>query len=220
MSTELGKVSLAEVIRRAVEARVAELRVALPGTIQKFDKATQLAEVRPDLRELRFDEEDGEIVDSLPVISDVPCIFPGGAGFSATWPVKKGDPCLLVFTDRSLDKWLEDGGEVDPVDVRRHHLSDAVAILGVRAKPDAIPDFDGDHMTLGKDGEGSQFVALANLVKARLDSIQSTFDSHTHAAGLLVSAKPGDPVTGTTAVPSSTIGSLADVASATVKIKG
>lgn len=220
MTQRLGKVSLAEVIRRAIEARLAEVRVSMPGTIESFDTATQLASVRPDLKELRFDENDAEVVEPLPVISDVPVQFPRAGGFSLTVPVQKGDSCLLVFSDRSLDKWLDSGGQVDPVDARRHHLSDAVAIVGVSSKANPIPSFDNDHATLGKDGESSQFVALANLVKARLDTIQSTFDAHTHLAGALVSAKPGDPVTGSTATPASTIGSLADVASTTVKIKG
>ena len=206
----LGKVTLAEVIRRAVEARLAELRVSLPGTIDAFDPKTQLASVRPDLKDLRYDEEDNEVVEALPVIVDVPVQFPRAGGFSLTVPVKKGDPCLLVFSDRSLDKWLDSGGQVDPVDVRRHHLSDAVAILGVSSKATPIPDFDGAHATIGKDGESADFAALASKVDDAISTIVQAFNSHTHAVSGAV-ANPTTP--GITPAPSS-------VASATLKVKG
>lgn len=75
-----------------------------------------------------------------------------------------------------------------------------------------------DVTTLLKLGASADnYVALANLVKARLDTIQSTFDAHTHifqqATGTGVSGST--PVS--TAAPSSSIGSLAAVAASKVK---
>lgn len=214
MPQRLGKVTLAEVLRRAVEARLAEVRVSMPGTIQKFDPATQLAEVRPDLKELRFDEDDTEVVEALGVLSDVPCHFPGGGGFSITWPVQAGDPCLLIFSDRALDKWIDNGGQVDPGDLRRHHLSDAVAILGVRAKPGALEAFDGAHITLGKDGSPADFVALAAKVDQALADLAQAFSEWVPApndGGAALKAKLST-LAGT--------GWPASVASTTVKVKG
>jgi hypothetical protein len=218
----LGKVTLAELIRRAIEARLAEVRVAIPGTIQKFDAATQLAEVRPDLQELRFDESDAELSESLPVVSDVPVQFPGAGGFVITFPVQPGDPCLLVFSDRSLDKWIENGGEVDPVDLRRHHLSDAVALLGVRSKPQALSSFNADCLSLGKDGEAEDFVALAQKVHDEIDALRgklADFWMHQHTgtvSGAVCTTTATTPPT-IPAFPPAPVGS---VASATVKVKG
>lgn len=47
-------------------------------------------------------------------------------------PVAVGDTGLLIFSDRSLDVWLATGGIVDPGDDRRHALSDAVFVPGLR----------------------------------------------------------------------------------------
>lgn len=233
MTQRLGKVSLAEVIRRAIEARLAEVRVSMPGTIESFDTATQLASVRPDLKELRFGEDDSEIVEPLGVISDVPVQFPRAGGFSLTVPVQKGDPCLLVFSDRSLDKWLDSGGQVDPVDERRHHLSDAVAILGVSSKATAIPSFDNAHATLGKDGESADFAALAQKVVDAIQGLTDAFLGHGHnvttagsaTAQTGVTGKPQSNALAAPPVPPVTLTTpstytVPSVASTTVKIKG
>lgn len=59
----------------------------------------------------------------------------------------------------------------------------------------------------------AQFVALANLVKARLDAIQATFDAHVHTTTATVGTGP----VGTISAPTSTIGALASVAATKVK---
>jgi hypothetical protein len=96
--------------------------------------------------------------------------------------VSPGDPCLLIFSDRSLDSWLDRGGEVDPIDLRRHHLSDAVAILGVRAKPQALPAVDQTVMVLGASAGTADFVALAAKVETALSILQVALDTHVHAS--------------------------------------
>lgn len=48
-----------------------------------------------------------------------------------TFPVKKGDTVMIVMADRSLDRWLSQGGEVTPDDRRQHDLSDAIAVPGL-----------------------------------------------------------------------------------------
>ena len=43
-------------------------------------------------------------------------------------PIKSGDYVMLVFGERSIDKVLLSGSEVDPDDLRKHSLNDAIAI--------------------------------------------------------------------------------------------
>lgn len=211
------KLRLGELFSLQRERLTAAIRVALPAEVVSFDPVTQLATVRPLLKELDTDETGAEQVRSLPVVPDVPVQFPAGGGFSLTFPVQAGDPCLLVFADRSLDKWLDNGAEVDPVDVRRHNLSDAVALLGVRAKPQALPAFNVSAITIGKDGEAADFAALAAKVDARFDHLEAALNAHVHTSfGTTATPVPGvfpvEDVTGS--------GAVGSVASATVKIKG
>lgn len=145
--------TLADVLRKAVDSGAARLRVSLPGRILSFDAATQTARVQPLLKESYLDEAEERQVEGLPAIEDVPVQFMGGGDYVLTVPVVVGDPCWLVFSDRALDVWQSSGAEVDPVDERRHHLSDAVAILGVRSSAKAIASFDTSGVRMGRVGD-------------------------------------------------------------------
>lgn len=144
--------SLFDVITRGIDSRMVSLRVGLPGRIESFDVTTQLANVKPLLKETYELDTGASQVASLPVIVNVPVFSPGGGQFSLTMPVQAGDSCWVMFSDRSLDAWNENGGEQDPVDPRRHDLSDAVCIVGLRPKASALSEYDAAAVQLGKVG--------------------------------------------------------------------
>lgn len=79
---------------------------------------------------------------------------------------------------------------------------------------DVVLQIDADGMVhIG--GAAGDFLALAGLVKTRLDTIQAAFDAHTHVvSGTSVS---GGAVTGAAAAPTATIGPLASVAATKAK---
>ena len=107
---------------------------ALPGIVESFDSAAQTATVRPALKRRN---RKGEAV-SLPLLRDVPVFFPGGRTSGITWPVARGDECLLVFADSAIDGWFESGEAEAPASERRHDLSDAFAFVGFRSRPNAL----------------------------------------------------------------------------------
>lgn len=124
--------TLAEAIRRALEARASEICTAIPARVESYDAATQRASVQPLIRRAFEDETGARQAERLPIISDVPVVFPGAGAYAITFPVAKGDTVLLVFSQASIDKWLTSGKDVDPGDDRRHSLNDAIAIPGLR----------------------------------------------------------------------------------------
>jgi hypothetical protein len=77
--------------------------------------------------------------------------FPGSGGYRITFPVAVGDTGLIVFSEASLDKWLVSGGTVDPADDRRHDLTDAVFLPGLRDFGHALASAPTDRATFGKD---------------------------------------------------------------------
>lgn len=123
--------SFAEVLRIANEAHTKELRVAIPARVENYDAATQKVDAQPLILEGYRDENGDRQTERLPVVCDVPVVFPGSGPYRITFPVAAGDTVLLVFASSSIDKWLAVGGEVDPEDDRRHHISDAIAIPGL-----------------------------------------------------------------------------------------
>ena len=81
---------LAEVIRRAIEARLLELHVALPVKVTRYDASKQLVDVKPLVRRAFADEAGARQVESFPVIPSVPVLFPGAGGFQLTFPISDG----------------------------------------------------------------------------------------------------------------------------------
>jgi hypothetical protein len=96
---------------------------------------------------------------SLPVLTDVPVVFPRGGGCTLTFPVAAGDECLIVFASRSIDAWSQSGGVQKPVDARRHDLSDAFVILGPQSQAHKISGISTSKTQL-RSNDGSTFVEL------------------------------------------------------------
>lgn len=144
--------TLAEVVLAALHDRESEMRIGMPGKITDYDPSTQLASVKPLLKIPYIDADGDRKLLSLPIATNVPVLFQGGNGFRVLFEPVAGDTVWLMFADRSLERWLDNGLEVDPGEERMHHLSDAVAIPGLHAKANAWTGSDPDAMTIGEDG--------------------------------------------------------------------
>jgi len=133
--------TLDEVIERAILAVLCERAQTMPAQVLAYDRLTQRAQVQPALKIARGDlDGDGEIdYDALPVLVEVPVLWPRGGGYALHLPLEPGDTVLLVVTARSLEEWLERGGvDVEPQDLRVLALQDAVAIPGLYPAPEAL----------------------------------------------------------------------------------
>lgn len=141
-----------DVVDKALTARLRNTHVALPARIEGYDAATQKARVLPLVKGWKRAPDGTRSAVQLPVISAVPVVFPGAGGFRLTFPVEVGDSVLLVFSDYSLDRWLKEGGAVDPIDERTHNLSDAICIPGLRDFGHPLTSAPTDGASLGADG--------------------------------------------------------------------
>jgi hypothetical protein len=118
---------LSEVIESALSGFSASLHTALPGRIEFYDSTKKKVNVQP-LVKVKL----GTVYKELPVIPDVPVIFAGTTRCVIQYELKRGDGCLLVFSESSLDGWLNTiGNSAEPEDLRRHSLSDAICIPGL-----------------------------------------------------------------------------------------
>jgi phage baseplate assembly protein gpV len=147
----------AEVINDLMRKISGGIRVAMPASIESYDFKTQKADIKIDMQELY---QNGTSLD-YPVLSGVPIIFPRCGGASITMPISRGDTCLVMFLDRDSTAWLLGGKNVKPKSMRSHHLSDAVAIMGLcpftnkspaKNNTDMLISFDGSFITLKPKG--------------------------------------------------------------------
>lgn len=127
---ELIETAIAEII----EDRLKEVHTCMPGIVVSFDRTTQTAEVQPCLKRKHFDNDPEE----LPIITDVPVVFPGTGGLWLVGDVKVDSYVLLFFAERAIDNWQSKGGIVDPARYRLHDKSDAFALAGIWPDPNQL----------------------------------------------------------------------------------
>jgi len=208
-----------EVLRQAFDYFLGDTHTALPAKITEYYPDEQKVDVKPLLKRRVVCQDGSEILEELPIIPDVPVAFPRSQSFFLTLPLAVDDFVLLVFVERSLDKWLSGTGEdTDPDEFRMHDLSDAIAIPGLYPYKLALSDAHTKNMVLGKDGgiqihlkpggeihlgseNAADFIALAQKVFDEIDSLKTTVNnfitvhntpgSHTTTATIGASPTPG-----------------------------
>jgi hypothetical protein len=145
------------------------------GEIQSYDKTTASAQVKIKIKEWT-DKDANESID-YPLIDDVPIMILQGGGTWVEFPIAKGDPCLLFFNDRDIDNWWTSGNETTPNSLRKHSLSDCIALVGVNPKSSALNLsggfrlFGGPHkMDFSNDNQG-----MASLIGSLFSNIDDLF---------------------------------------------
>lgn len=188
--------TLASVLSETMRAWLADLHTCMPCRVEKYDARRRCVSVKPIIPQavVTTESEDREVA-SLPVICEVPVVFPGSGPFSIDWPVARGDIGIVLFSEVSLDRWLQHGRESDPGDDRRFNLSDGMFIPGLRPFNERFDDdAPAGTMVLRTASEihagGDQALAL----KSDVDELRTKLLAHTHAG-----VTTGGGTSGTTA---------------------
>jgi len=137
-----------EGMRLAIEAAQARLWTALPGLVQSVDLAKQTVSVQPAIRGA-ITHADGSVrFVAMPMLVDVPIMWPRAGGFALTLPVAVGDDVLVVFASRCIDAWWQNGGQGAPIESRMHDLSDGFAIFAPTSQPKTLANVQADGIEL------------------------------------------------------------------------
>jgi hypothetical protein len=235
-----------------------ELRthVAYPGRVQSYDAATQTADIVPLIRQQVPQPDGSYVMEELPVIPSVPVLWPRVGRWFMAMALQPEDTVQLLVNTSAIGHWRTGTGDVtDPGDLRRQHISHAVAIPGLFTRGRALSraprgtggqgeilstddalvigsDSDGPRITMRPNGSltiacgstvvaqldadgtwhfggaAGDFVALASLVSARLESMRSYINAHTHP----VASAPG-----TSGVPTAPLSAQDSVAATKVR---
>lgn len=133
-------------------------RVAMPGIIQSFNATEQTVTVQCAIRE-KINMDGNLSWQDIPLLLDVPIIFPRAGNYILTMPIQAGDECLVVFGDSCMDAWWQSGGVQNQIDCRRHDLSDGYAIVGLYSQPRRISNYSTSTAQL-RNLAGSAYVEL------------------------------------------------------------
>ena len=149
-----------EMLRLAMEGHQGSVWTALPGYVNKVDLTKMTCEVQPTIQAVVVDPSGNAKPISLPLLLDVPIVFPSAGGFTLTLPIAVGDEVLVVFSSRCIDAWWQLGGIQQAMEARMHDLSDGFAIPGPKSQPKKISGISSTGAQLRNDA-GTTYVEIA-----------------------------------------------------------
>ncbi len=117
--------TLAQVTKKLIRNALLSCRVCVPCVITEV-LGNQKVQVQPLIQALYV----GGVNQTLPVLNNVPVGMPRGNDWFVKFPIAPGDIGYCLFSDRSLDIYLNSPGNVPvaPNDARIHDLADPIFI--------------------------------------------------------------------------------------------
>jgi len=161
--------TLADTMRELSDNVGGIVRVAMPGIIKSWDKATQTASVQLAIREKIIKEGAEKDID-IPLLVDVPVIMPRSGGYMLAFAPQAGDEVLVIFADLCIDAWWQSGGVQNQDEVRRHEFSDGFAVFGTwnqKRKP-SLPD---SGVRLQTDSGGTYVSVTSGHIELHASSV-------------------------------------------------
>lgn len=156
-----------ESLRLALESNQAQIWTALPGIVSGVDLAKQTVSVQPSVQGSVSDSQGNVTNVNLPVLVDVPIVWPRAGGFALTFPIKAGDEVLVVFSSRCIDAWWQSGGVGVAAEARMHDLSDGFAVLAPTSQSKKLNNVSSSNVQL-RDEAGTTYVEIAPGGKIKL----------------------------------------------------
>jgi hypothetical protein len=164
---------LAELIRRALDDRIADVHTSAPGTVVKFDSAAYTVDVQLGNRRQATAWDGSVAFEDPPIIPGIPVACFGTTRAYLKSDLAPGDKVWLIFAESSPAEFLDGQAVAEPADCARHSMSGALAI------PFVLPTKLGmTPVVLG--GAGADFVALSTKVDLALAAIVTWAGTHTH----------------------------------------
>lgn len=188
----------AEVFRAAFDARLGAVHVAGFGKVTSYNAADKTADVRVGWkRAVPTDEEGTFVTEVIPDLPAVPVIHFGGGSGHLRIPLSAGDTVLIVVCDTDQATWLRTGEVSDPGDLRRFHLSHAVAIPWAKAVGPSALDL---KVASAEVGGTTDAAALASAVDTILAAIAACTPSGTETGLAAIKAALASLTTSASAV--------------------
>ena len=142
--------TLSDFIDARIKLAMASMNCVSIGTIQEFDEVLQQATVSLNYKRIIKDGamaanniDTVDVIKEYPLLMKCPAIVLGGGVAHLTFPIAKGDPCVVFFADRDMDTWIETGVVDSPPNSERvHSLSDAIALVGINTNSNPLAAFN------------------------------------------------------------------------------
>ena len=144
-----------------------KLNTAIPAIVDEFDVATQRVSATPATK-AKYIDPDGNIkyID-YPKITNIPLAITKCPGLKITCPVKVGQNCTLIFSQRSIDNFLLEGKILPPAEgpdpttstLRCMDMTDAMCFPGIITNKEAIPNYNNSAIEI-RSSDGSTKISV------------------------------------------------------------
>ncbi|QNT79184.1 Gp138 family membrane-puncturing spike protein [Entomobacter blattae] len=170
-----------EAIHSWLDGLKSGLWTAVPAIVTHYDAQKNTVAVSPGVSGYTVDELGNRTHQALPDLPECPVVFPRDGGFVITFPIQKGDECLVVFSTRSIDEFWQTGKAQAHHDHRTHDLSDGMAIFGLASLAHPVKGVSGSGMQL-KAEDGSAIITLEKG-KVSIKAAHVKIEGETHIRG-------------------------------------
>ncbi len=170
------------------------------GTIQSFNPANQTASATINYQKTNYERSTSGVYEPVltnyPLAIDCPIICLGGGPGSLTFPISKGDECLVLFNDRELSNWFQGAGGGSVATARLHSFADGIIIVGIRSLANVLTNYPSDRVAIkygtttiaatatqvqianAADGNlGASMTVFLNALKAFMIACESSSDT-------------------------------------------
>lgn len=200
-----------QAMRLVLDGRQSTMWTAMPCIVESVDLEAMTIKAQPSIQGIIEDESGKTQNVNLPLLADVPIVFPSAGGFIITFPIEAGDEVLVVFASRCIDSWWQSGGIGRPMEARMHDLSDGFAIPGPRSQPKVVENVSPTAVQIRNDA-GTSYIEIEADGKIKMKSTEVTIEGNLKVTGTVqgntatvpvgltththTSSSPGNPTSG------------------------
>lgn len=156
-----------ESLRLALENAQSQIWTSMPAVVTDVNLAAQTISAQPAIQGSVSNPDGSTRNVNMPLLVDVPIVWPRAGGFALTFPIKAGDEVLVVFASRCIDSWWQSGGVGAPAEARMHDLSDGFAVLAPTSQSKKLSNVSSANVQL-RDEAGTTYVEITPDGKARV----------------------------------------------------
>ncbi len=184
------------------------------GKIVSFDNTDQTATVQLVDKRVVINGDGSQTLLEYPLLLKCPVVINAGSNGGLRISIQPDDTCIVLFSDRDIDKWWTDGNIQAPATPRMHNLTDGFVMLGPRNDLNKITDYDNEATQL------NYLDAIVRLkTKIRIQNasqnLKGVLDNLTSATVSLANAVKAlqvvDPISGPLPVTPGTISAVNNV---------
>jgi hypothetical protein len=140
----------------------ARIFTALPGIYQKAGKGNQTASVKTAIKGKVANGKGGWDDKEMPLLINLPILWPGGSGFQLTFPLSEGDEGLIIFAQRCIDSWWQSGGVQPQAEIRMHDIADGFFFPSMLSQAKAPSTAASTSTVQLRSADGATYVEVAS----------------------------------------------------------